>query len=494
MRFSKDNYLQFLQCPRLLWTACNAPQALAAPDESAEARMREGQLVESHARKLFPDAHIIAHDQPFDEVVAQSQEALLRPAGRAVCNALLAADGLVAETDILVPVDDGFDLFEVKSSTNAKPEHLPDSAFQWFVAGKMGLRIRRCFLILVNGKYVRSGEMNPKHLFQVGDVTDGVLEHGATVDMEAQVNHALETCRQEKCPEIPIGEQCTDDCPLRNACWKGVDANENNIFTLYRLPSKRAFGWFRQGITSTDKIPPDFPLNERQKVQARTEKNGKLHVNGGKVRAFLNQLEFPLSLLDFETFASAIPLLDGSSPYQQIPFQFSLHVIDKNLDEEPRHESWIWNKDAEADPKREMLMRLQPLLGNEGSIIAYNAPFEQSILKQAVRRCPEHGEWLVGILGRFVDLLTPFRNFAVYHPKQHGSCSLKAVLPALTGRSYDRLEIGDGETASREFMRIVKGEATGKEVEDIRRRLEEYCGLDTMAMVEILRVMRGLSE
>ena len=48
-----------------------------------------------------------------------------------------------------------------------------------------------------------------------------------------------------------------------------------------------------------------------------------------------------------------------------------------------------------------------------------------------------------------VDLLLPFRGFRYYHPQQHGSASMKAVLPALTGSGYEDLAIQEGGTASR---------------------------------------------
>ena len=217
------------------------------------------------------------------------------------------------------------------------------------------------------------------------------------------------------------------------------------------------------------------------------EKN--IEVEEWEIKKFLNQLTYPLYFLDFETFSSPIPLIDGSSPYQTIPFQFSLHVIEKDLAEDPKHYSWIW--DAEGDPRLELLERLQSLLGNKGSILAYHSPFEMMILKQAVKAFPKYQKWLGKILERFVDLLQPFRAFHIYHPAQKGSCSLKDVLPALTGKDYSALEIQDGGQASRAFMGILNGEVDDKQA--ILANLEIYCGQDTMAMIEILRKMKTLT-
>ena len=212
------------------------------------------------------------------------------------------------------------------------------------------------------------------------------------------------------------------------------------------------------------------------------------------VKAFLDGLVYPLCFLDFETVAPAVPWLEGMKPYQQLPFQFSLHGVDKpdEPDNQPWHHGWIWDG---GDDKvwLEMLARLESWLGKSGSIIAYNAAFEKNVLKMAVKIRPEFKDWLDGVLERFVDLLVPFRNFAVYHPGQHGSASLKAVLPSWTGAGYGNLEIQDGEMAGWAFRRMRQGKDAG-EIEGIKGELEKYCGLDTFGMVLLLGKLRDLSR
>ncbi len=98
---------------------------------------------------------------------------------------------------------------------------------------------------------------------------------------------------------------------------------------------------------------------------------------------------------------------------------------------------------------------------------------------------PQYKSCVESIEERARWLLKPFSSFAYYHPKQDGSCSLKKVLPALTGKSYDDMEIGDGGTASAEYCRVTFTENNQDKVK-VRRLLEEYCGLDTMGMVDIV--------
>jgi hypothetical protein len=145
-----------------------------------------------------------------------------------------------------------------------------------------------------------------------------------------------------------------------------------------------------------------------------------------------------------------------------------------------------------SNPNPEILKLLKEKLGESGSIVSYNAAFEKSVLNQAVEACPEYQEWWTAAQARFIDLLAPFRAFAFYHPQQSGSASLKAVLPALTGAGYESLDIADGETASREYLRVTFGGVEAGERARIRKQLEDYCGLDTMGMIRIVEALKDI--
>jgi hypothetical protein len=107
---------------------------------------------------------------------------------------------------------------------------------------------------------------------------------------------------------------------------------------------------------------------------------------------------------------------------------------------------------------------------------------------------PEFRPWVSNIKRRIVDLLLPFRGFCYYHPKQSGSASMKAVLPALTGEGYDHLEIQDGTMASLRFLRATFGSASAGEQTAIRKQLDAYCHLDTFGMVQIMAALRRVVE
>jgi hypothetical protein len=275
---------------------------------------------------------------------------------------------------------------------------------------------------------------------------------------------------------------------LHERCWSFLP--EASVFTLYR-GGKKSFTLLKQGIQHLEKIPADFALTDNQAIQRAALLAGKPHVDRPALAAFLGQLEYPVSFLDFETFATAIPLFDGSRPFQQIPFQYSLHILRRPV-ATSRLDHRQFLAEGTADPRPEFMRQLRDTLPETGSVVTYNASFETERLKESSELLPEFKPWLRKVTPRIVDLLLPFRGFRYYHPQQHGSASMKAVLPAMTGKGYENLAIQEGGAASREFLRVTFGEVSKAERVKVRRQLEDYCGLDTMGMIEILTVLKTL--
>jgi hypothetical protein len=281
---------------------------------------------------------------------------------------------------------------------------------------------------------------------------------------------------------VAIGPHCDDPytCPLHDRCWAFLP--ESNVLKLYR-GTKKGFQLLGRGITNLQDIPDDVPLTDSQEIQVTAARTGKPHIDRAAIRTFLRQLEYPISYLDFETFGTAIPLFDGVRPYQQVPFQFSLHVVRSPV-AEPEHFGFL--ADGKGDPRPEFMRQLRAVLPEAGSVVAYNAQFELNRLEECCEALPEFNPWLRGVEKRVVDLLLPFRRFRYYHPAQQGSPSMKAVLPALTGQGYGDLVIQEGNTASLEFLRVTYGDVSEQERQRVRRQLEDYCGRDTEGMVRIV--------
>jgi hypothetical protein len=488
---SKSTFLMGLQCAKLIWFRYNAKDQIPAPDEATQAIFDQGTEVGELARQLFPGGTMVAPGifAP-DQVIAKTRQVIRER--RPMYEAAFEFDGGYARTDILVPVSgDAWDLVEVKSTTSLKQEvHLPDIAFQAFVLTGAGIKLRKCFLAHINNEFVRHGAIDPQKFFILEDVTRSVSV--LSREVEEQLGAMQRVIGAKTHPEIQIGPHCDNPytCPLHDHCWSFLP--EASVFTLYR-GGKKSFRLLKQGIQNLENIPADFALTDNQAIQRAALLAGKPHIDRPALTAFLGQIEYPASFLDFETIGTAIPLFDETSPFQQIPFQFSLHIVRQPGAKsrfDPEHRQFL--ADSSADPRPEFMRQLRDALPATGSVVAYNASFEIGRLNECCELVPEYKPWLRKVTPRIVDLLLPFRGFRYYHPQQHGSASMKAVLPAMTGQGYENLAIQEGGAASREFLRVTFGKVDEEERRRVRQQLNEYCGLDTMGMIQIVRELAKL--
>jgi len=483
---SKSKYLTGLQCPKYLWMQIHEPKRIPGTDAITQYIFDQGHVVGEYAKKLFPDGIDILHDGFMDNIATTKKLLVER---KPLFEAGILSGRIYCRLDMLNPVnEDEWDIIEIKSGTSVKEVYIDDVSFQKFCCQKAGLEIRNCKLGYINRQYVKNGEIDPRELFILEDISTQVEEMSEGI--EERVFSLLEVISNKACPEMAIGQHCLApyECPLRMECWGFLP--ENSVFDLRGGKTKQFF-LYEQGIISIKDIPNNILLSRQQQIQKECVTTGSVHVEKEEIRRFLNKLKYPLYYLDFETVAPAIPVYDGTRPYQDMPFQFSLHIVESE-GSEPTHHSFL--AEGTDDPRPRILRELQRLLGSEGSIIAYNAGFEEGVLKGLVEAFPEYTGWLEGILTRMVDLLFPFTNFHYYNASQKDTASLKKVLPAVTGKGYEEMGIGAGMDASIAYGKIMYGNATEQEIARVRADLLKYCKMDTEGMVWVVDKLRELSD
>jgi len=547
---TKSLYLNGLQCPKLLWIICHEKEKIPAKGEAAQHRFDQGKLIGELARTLYPKGiEIKAEYWELAESNEKSLKALkLR---KPLFEAGFLIDGIYSRADVLLPAgknewdtkkspqsdfsvlknENIFDIIEVKSGTKLKEDYIHDVSFQKYCYEKAGLKIRKCFLMRINSDYVRNdciserpknqgqskhivpidffgvrkGKIDVKKLFVMDDITEKVSE--AIVGIDMRIAEMLKVMESKKCPEVKIGPQCNKfyGCPLKDYCWGNIPLT--SVLNLIG-PSAAAFELYDSGVKNLEDIPSNYELNAKQLIQNKCAKSGKPCIQKEKIKEFLGTLKYPLYFMDFETYATAIPLYNGLKPYQPIPFQFSLHIIEKP-GEKAKHYSFI--AEGSKDPRKKFIEELKKVIigsdqkscsGSElkkGSIIVYFQSFEKGRLEELGNMFPKHKKWIKSVFERIADLIIPFSKFYYYNSKQMGSASLKDVLPVLTNKSYEGMEISGGEIASLNYLYITHGTIDGKkasanEIRKIRKDLEEYCGLDTEGMIWILEKLRELVE
>jgi len=482
---SKSKYVSGLQCPKLLWTQYNNPDSIPKPDAAKRSIFETGHMVGDLAKDLFPGgAEISWSDDPKGRIgrtVAETQELMKRRVP--LYEASFLADGCYCRADLLVPAaGEAWDLYEVKSATRVNNINLHDVAFQAWAIQRCGVRLDRLYLVHLDNTYVRQGKIDVQDLFHTEDVTK--LARELLPDVPQNVKRMQAVIAGEQ-PGTPIGEHCSDPyvCDLWPACSSFLP--QDNVLDLYRVRKGDAFAMIGDGVTSVVDVSP-AALNAKQLIQQEAIRTGLMYIQAKELQAWLAGLEYPLHCFDFETMMPAVPLFDGTRPYQQIPFQFSLHIVD-SPGAEPRHVEFL--AENAVDPRPGLIDALGAI-GPEGTILAYNMGFEQARLRELAAGFPTQAEFLLRLVDRFQDLIVPFRSFWWHDARQHGSCSLKYVLPAVTGKTYEGMEIAEGGQAAREFQRVVFGDVTPDEKQRVLSALLTYCAQDTQALLDVLGVLR----
>jgi len=451
-----------------------------------QAIFSQGHEVGRLAQQLFPggiDAGI--HVPERYQLSIKMTSELIQNGAPVTYEAGFSVDDLHCFIDILVRDGNQWKAYEVKSSTQVKPVNLLDAAFQFHVMTMSGLKISDISLVVLNTAYERNGEIDIHRLFRIESVYQQVLK------LQDQVKQNIEdfffTLQAPLEPVIEIGPHCSDpyDCDFHGYCWKHIPGY--SIFNISRLSADKKWELYKKGILKFEDIPPEFKLNNSQWQQVMAELKGETHINKAAVRRFLDDLEYPLYFLDFESFQPPVPLFDHSRPYQQIVFQYSLHVMGSK-DAVLKHRSFLAEANGQ-DPRIPFIKQLIEDIGKNGDILVFNRAFEAGRLKEIASAFPNFQFPVSSFINRLKDLMLIFQNRHYYLPEMKGSYSIKQVLPALVpGFSYENLAIADGGSASHAFMSL-QGETDPEKIRETRENLLEYCKLDTLAMVEILKVL-----
>ncbi|MCG9479782.1 MAG: DUF2779 domain-containing protein [Actinomycetia bacterium] len=507
---SKSKYIAGIQCLKYLWYLINDPEKIPPFDEATRFRFQQGHDAGNLAKALFPQGIEVGDGSDVEAELTRSRELARLTDGpdsdsddsrRPLFEASFTYKNTFARADILQPSGiDAWNIIEVKSASSVKDINKHDIAFQKYCYQGAGLKIDKCYLMHLNRDFVKDGPIDPKKFFLLEDVTEEA--EALAQDVETNVNLMLKTVNDSTCPHLPLSKDCYNpyECPLKDLCWNNLP--EFNVFELYR-GKNLAFDLYQNGITRILDIEDTSVFNPIQQIQIKTIKENRIFMDSKALKLFLDQLEYPLYFLDFETFSTAIPLFDGTGPYQNVPFQFSCHIL-KHLKGLPEN-LYFLAEDDQNDPRPELLDNLKKALGYghdgipvAGSILVYYKSFEIGILNALAEAFPQHAWWIEDAIGRITDLYEPFGKFYYYNCKQKGSASLKRVLPALTGISYGDMEIKNGEEASLKFLNtsfFKDGKEVNKiQLEKIRKDLIDYCGLDTEGMIFILRKLYKLAE
>lgn len=480
---SKSTYLRGRQCEKSLYLHKFHPNLRNPEDERQRAIFSQGIDIGRLAQDLFPEG-IDCSFETFEEInqsIKDTSDAIER-GQHTIYEAAFRYDNILVFIDILVNYEDGWKMYEVKSSTSVKSVYIHDASLQSYVLTNCGIDLKDISIVHINNRYVRNGDLDIGQLFSAVSIKDEVDE--IISEVPEQINYLRQSLKSDTIPHKPLGNHCWNPyaCDFSEYCWKEVPAK--SVFEVSGLRSNRKFQLYDGGTELLVDIPDDFRLSDRQRMQVEGERTGKSNIDKEKIQEYLDKLTYPLYFLDFETINPAVPLFDLCRPYEQIPFQYSLHILEVP-GSELIHKEYLAQTDG-TDPRIRFTEQLVHDCGKKGDIIVYNKGFEKGKITALSKVFSKYSTQLKAINDRLLDLMVPFQRGWYYTPEMHGSYSIKYVLPALIpDLSYRDMEIGDGGTASRAYLEMATGEYQGDH-EKLRGSLLEYCKMDTLAMVKIL--------
>lgn len=485
---SKTRYQAGLQCPVRLWHTCYNPQLAAEISPVQQAVFDMGHRVGELATCVYPGGVLVQEDHlHHEEAVKTTLTAMKDPKVKAIYEAGFLYDDVRVRVDILERVKNGkWNLIEVKSSTRVKDEYVPDTGIQYYVLKGAGLDIERVFLMYLNNQYVYDGkELDLKSLFSCADLTEEALAYNEGVPENLATLKAM--LASSDAPVIAPSKHCNKPygCEFWEHCTK--DMPEHWVMQLSGIAQDKLDELEVMGIYDIGDIPNDFPLTAIQNRIRACVVDDEAYI-APELKNTLEDVAYPIHFLDFETLGLAIPRYAGTRPYQGVPFQWSDHIVHKSGKIE--HKEYLCKEDK--DPREELAVGLLDALGKKGSIFTYTN-FEEKVIKDLAAQLPKHGKALLATLDRLVDLHRIIK-YNYYHPKFHGSFSLKSVLPAIKPEmSYENLALQDGQEAGLEYLRMIDPCTPAAEKEKIKEDLLMYCGHDTLAMVRIREEVLKLS-
>jgi hypothetical protein len=483
---SKSLILKGLQCHKALWLSKNPPDFVLPERPELQAKFDLGTEVGILAQQLFPGGVEVPYEGlSFPGQLARTKS-LIEGGAQVIYEASFSFSAIFVKVDILVRDGDAWQIHEVKMGTSVKDVNLDDVAVQHYVLSNCGLTISKSCLVHIDNSYVRQGDIEVDKLFAIEDISTKVLAR--LQGMPQAVVEMRDTLKETTEPPIDIGPHCTDpyECDYIPYCWRHIP--EDSVFDIRGTGVDR-FALYRRGIVRMADVPPD-ELKPAQRKQVEATLNRQDVIDPQQVKAFLDTLWYPICHLDFETFNTPIPKFDGTRPYQQVPFQFSVHV-QESPGAEPQHFEYL--APPQGDPRRELIEKLLEIIPADACVLTYNQTFEKGILRELAALFPELAGAITVRVDNVRDLMVPFKKRCVYRWQMRGSYSIKEVLPAMVPElSYEGLEIANGMAAMQAYHEMCALEDPVA-LAGLRRAMLEYCRLDTLAMVRVLRVLEELN-
>ena len=473
---SKSKYCQCVQCEKMFWLRKYKKYCAVAEDKTTI--FENGHKVGELAKGLFGDYEDVPFDITLTPMIERTNE-LLPNKPNIITEASFSYDNNFCSVDILKN----------------------DASYQYYVLSNLGYNVKKVCIVYINREYVKGKlpvEDELDKFFNIEDITDIALEkQGEIREKIDMINRYMDEHGEYNEPVKELGIQCFKPypCDFWDYCTRNLP--KPNVFDIADMRKDQMFKrYYDRKVSFEDLINED--LNPKYLQQIDLELNDKgPEINKEAIANLLNSLKYPLYFIDYESYNVPIPEIEGTHPYQQLPFQYSLHII-REEGAPLEHKEFLAEPD-DNDFIRHFAESMVNDLSEDGSVIVYNKVFEEShVNKKLAEMFPDLKDEIYRINGNMVDFRVPFMNRDYYVKEMEGSNSIKYVLPALYPNdpelNYDNLPmVHNGGEASEAFLSL-RDKSLESMHEDIKNGLLIYCKLDTYAMVKIWEKFKEVTK
>jgi len=478
---SKTAYLKFEQCKKAFYFYKKHPYLRDKISIDKQLTFKRGHEVGDLAQSIFPGGIDISKNSKNSIEALHLTQTLISNKTPVIYEATFSFNSALIMVDILCLEDGEYTAYEVKSSFKISEVYLKDACLQYYVLKNILVNFNDLFLVTLNQDYVFQDELNLKQLFKKRSVKTESEKNLEYFDL--QLNNAKFILSQNIIPNITIGKHCFKpyQCDYFGNCWKDA-INQDSIFNLPLINKEKLMEWYNSNIKTISQINEN---EEGLKSNISKIKNAFLTNNAiiekKEITNFLSTIKFPVAAMDMEIWGPAIPKLNGTKPFEQIPYLVSF------FNGESHSSVFMEYKDDERKAFAEKLINYTK---QYNSILVFDGTLEKLIINNLIKHYNDLKSDLETLKNKLVDVFDVFLNLNYYHPDFKTNFSLKTISAALLNDiNYSKINSGLEAMNYYEQYRTEKNDVL-KQL--IKEDLISYCETDTLATFKLVDFLSGI--